>query len=196
MRATALVDDIIAPVQSSLWLLFAAVGLVLAAACANVASLLLARMLRRAREVVTRAALGASGLRLVRQFLAESLLLSLAGGVVGAVIASWGTDALLGFYRGRLPRLHEVSLDWQAFVFLLLACTVAAASLGWRRPWRQRGPIRTTRPKRRVDTRPWAAGQAGARRARDRRSHARVRPGRRRGARAARDRSAAQCRPA
>ena len=130
MRTTALVDDIIAPVQSSLWLLFAAVGLVLAAACANVASLLLARMLRRAREVVTRAALGASGLRLVRQFLAESLLLSLAGGVVGAVIASWGTEALLGFYRGRLPRLHEVSLDWQAFVFLLLACTVAAALVG------------------------------------------------------------------
>ena len=130
MRVAALVDDIIAPVRSSLWLPFAAVGLVLAAACANVAGLLLARMLRRAREVVTRAALGASGLRLVRQFLAESLLLSLAGGVVGAVIASWGTEALLAFYRGRLPRLHEVSLDWQAFVFLLLACTVAAGLVG------------------------------------------------------------------
>ena len=46
------------------------------------------------------------------------------------MIASWGTGALLAFYRGRLPRLHEVSLDWQAFVFLLLACAVAAALVG------------------------------------------------------------------
>lgn len=130
MRVSPLADDITAPVRSSLWLLFGAVGLVLAAACANVANLLLARMLRRTREVVTRAALGASSLRLVRQFLAESFLLSLAGGLAGVAIASWGTRALLAFYRGRLPRLHEVSLDWQAFAFLLFACTVAAMLFG------------------------------------------------------------------
>jgi len=130
LRAASLADEIVGPVRSSLWLLFAAVGLVLAAACANVANLLLARMLVRTREVVTRAALGAGRLRLVRQFLAESLLLSLMGGLVGVAIASWGIKALITFYRGRLPRLHEVALDWQAFAFLLLACAVAAGVVG------------------------------------------------------------------
>jgi len=130
LRAMALDDEIVGPVRSSLWLLFAAVGLVLAAACANVANLLLARMLVRTREVVTRAALGAGRLRLMRQFLAESLLLSVLGGAVGVAIASWGTRALIAFYRGRLPRLHEVALDWRTFAFLLVACAAAAGVVG------------------------------------------------------------------
>jgi putative ABC transport system permease protein len=130
MRASALAEEVLGPVRPSLWMLVGAVGLVLATACANIANLLLARMLVRTREVVTRAALGAGRLRLVRQFLAESLLLSLAGGVVGGAIAWWGTDILVGFYAGRLPRIHEVSLDWQAFLFLLLACAAAAGLFG------------------------------------------------------------------
>ena len=130
LRATPLNEDVVGSVRSSLWLLFAAVAIVLAAACANVANLLLARMLVRTREVVTRAALGAGRLRLIRQFLAESLLLSLLGGAVGVAIAAWGTRALIAFYQGRLPRLHEVALDWRTFAFLLLACTIAAAVVG------------------------------------------------------------------
>jgi putative ABC transport system permease protein len=130
LRAVPLADDIVRPVRSSLWLLFAAVALVLAAACANVANLLLVRMLVRTREVVTRAALGAGRLRLVRQFLAESLLLAGLGGVVGMAIASGGTRALIAFYQGRLPRLHEVALDWRPFAFLLIACAIAAAVVG------------------------------------------------------------------
>jgi putative ABC transport system permease protein len=130
LRATPLADDVVGQVRSSLWLLFAAVALVLAAACANVANLLLARMLVRTREVVTRAALGAGRLRLVRQFLAESLLLSLLGGAVGVAIAWWGTRVLIAFYQGRLPRLHEVALDWRTFAFLLGACTIAAGVVG------------------------------------------------------------------
>jgi putative ABC transport system permease protein len=125
-----LVDAVVGPVRRSLWLLFAAVGLVLAAACANVANLLLARMSVRGREVVTRAALGAGPSRLARQFLAESLLLSCAGGLVGAAIAWWGTDVLMKIAATRIPRAHEVALDWQAFAFLLIACVSTAVLFG------------------------------------------------------------------
>src|SRR4029079_6803186 len=87
VRVVPLADVVLGPVRRSLWLLFAAVGLVLAAACANVANLLLARMSVPTREVVTLAPRGAGRLRLARQFLAESLLLGLAGGMAGAAIA-------------------------------------------------------------------------------------------------------------
>jgi predicted permease len=129
-RLVKLSDAVIGPVRRSLWMLFAAVGLVLAAACANIANLLLARTSVRTREVVTRAALGAGRLRLARQFLAESLLLGLAGGVAGAAIARWGTALLITLGEARIPRAHEVTLDWQAFAFLLLACVLTAVLFG------------------------------------------------------------------
>jgi putative ABC transport system permease protein len=130
LRPSPLASEVLGQVRTSLWMLLAAVGLVLVTACANVANLLLARMTVRTREVVTRAALGAGRLRLVRQFLAESLVLSLAGGIVGVGIAWWGTDLLVRLYTGRLPRSHEVALDWQAFLFLLGACLVTASLFG------------------------------------------------------------------
>ena len=130
VRLEPLRDAVVAPVRRSLWMLFAAVGLVLVAACANVANLLLARMSTRVGEVVTRAALGAGPLRLARQFLVESLLLSLAGGLLGLAIARWGTALLMTRVATRIPRAHEVSLDWQAFTFLLLACVATAVLFG------------------------------------------------------------------
>ena len=130
VQLTPLADVVVAPVRRSLWLLFAAVGLVLGAGCANVANLLLARMSGRVREVVTRAALGAGPLRLARQFLAESLLLSLGGGLAGAVLAWWGTEFLMKLAAARIPRAHEVSMDWQVFAFLLAACVGIAVLFG------------------------------------------------------------------
>jgi putative ABC transport system permease protein len=130
VRLVPLTEVVLGRVGRSLWLLFAAVGLVLATACANVANLLLARMSVRTREVVTRAALGASPRRLVRQFLAESLLISLAGGLLGVAVARWGTDLLVALGSTLIPRAHEIALDWRAFVFLLAVCLVTAGLFG------------------------------------------------------------------
>ncbi len=130
VRLVPLADDVLGPVRRSLWMLFAAVGLVLAAACANVANLLLARMTVRIREVTTRAALGASRARLVRQFLVENLLLSFTGGLIGVAIARWGSDLLVAIGSARIPRAHEIALDWRVFGFLLLACLATAVLFG------------------------------------------------------------------
>jgi predicted permease len=130
VRLEKAVDVVVQPIRRSLWMLFAAVGLVLAAACANVANLLLARTTVRAREVVTRAALGADRPRLVRQFLAESLLLSIAGGLAGAGIASWSANVLVAAGAAKIPRAHEIALDWQTFAFLLVVCLANAVLFG------------------------------------------------------------------
>lgn len=130
VRIERLSDLVSAPVRRSLWMLFAAVALVLAAACANVANLQLARMSVRTREVVTRAALGATRLRLARQFFAESLCLALLGAAGGMLIAKWGTLALSNVAASRIPRAHEIAMDWRAFAFLLGTCLLTAIVFG------------------------------------------------------------------
>ncbi len=108
-----------ASVRRPLFVLFGAVAIVLALACANVTNLSLVRTTLRSREVAVRAAIGAGRSRLVRQFLTESLFLSLAGGLVGLAIAWVGTNRLMLAVAGQMPRAHEVSLDWRVFLFLL-----------------------------------------------------------------------------
>jgi predicted permease len=130
VRVRPLAEEVIDPVRRSLWILLGAVGLVLAAACANVANLVLARMTVRAGEVVTRTALGAGTSRLVRQFVTEGLLLSLAGGLGGALLAMWGTDLLVTLGAAKIPRAHEVTLDWRVFLLLFVACVAMAALFG------------------------------------------------------------------
>ncbi|MEO6877660.1 MAG: FtsX-like permease family protein, partial [Gemmatimonadaceae bacterium] len=110
----------------TLWLLMAAAGFVLLIACANVANLTLMRGVRREREMLVRAALGAGSWRLRRFLLVENLTLTLAGGVLGVLVAFGGLQLLIGFARQLTPRADEIRVD--GLVLLVsLATSVAAA---------------------------------------------------------------------
>jgi predicted permease len=126
-----LAQTVVAPsIRRVLFLLFGAVGLLLALSCANVANLSLARLSVRAREVAVRSALGAGRARLVRQLVTESVLISLVGGGIGLLIAGWGTTRLLQAAAVHIPRAHEVGVDWRVFAFLLSVCTATGVALG------------------------------------------------------------------
>ncbi|HET9370298.1 MAG TPA: ABC transporter permease, partial [Vicinamibacterales bacterium] len=129
-RVVSLPEIVVSGVRRALWVLLASVGLVVLAACANVANLLLAQMTVRVREVVTHAALGASRSRIVRQCLAESLMLGLLGGLAGAIVASPVTNALVSLGASYLPRAHEVALDWSVFAFLFVVCVTISMLFG------------------------------------------------------------------
>ena len=106
-------------VRSTLWLLLGAVTLVMLIACANVASLLLARAVSREREFAVRVVLGAGRSRLIRQCLTESAVLGLSGGVLGVVLAAVGIGPFVKFWPGSLPRAAEVQLDWRVLLFAI-----------------------------------------------------------------------------
>jgi predicted permease len=116
MVARPLQREVVGDVGSTLWLLLAAVSLVLLIACVNVASLMLARAISRDRELATRVALGASRARVIRQCLTESAVLGLAGGVLGVVLAIATIQPFLAFWPGALPRASEIHLDWRVLV--------------------------------------------------------------------------------
>lgn len=123
-------DAIVQNVRPALLILFGAVGFVLLIACSNVANLLLARAAAREREIAIRLAMGAGRLRLMRQILTESVLVSVIGGGLGVLIAMWGTQALISLNPQGIPRANEIGVDPKVLVFALVASVVSGILFG------------------------------------------------------------------
>ncbi len=117
-------------VQSAMWMLLAATGIVLLIACANIANLLLTRAAARRREVAVRSALGASRLRIARQLVTESVVLSVLGGACGVLLAMWGTSFLVRTAPADIPRLDDVHFDVPIVLFGLAVSLATGVLMG------------------------------------------------------------------
>jgi len=128
-------EAVVGEVKTFLLLLLGAVGLVLLIAMANVANLLLARSWARRGEIAVRFALGAGRGHLVRQFLAESILLALAGGLLGLAVSSWGIELVRAAGPGNVPRLAEARLDGRVLAFTAILSALSGILFGLTPAW-------------------------------------------------------------
>lgn len=130
LHAYGLAEDILGDQRAVLRMMLAAVGLVLLIACANIANLQLARSRTRQKEMAMRSALGASPARIIRQLLAENIVLGLAGGVVGVALAYWGVSWIVARGPADVPRLDQSTVDARALIFALFVSLFASFLFG------------------------------------------------------------------
>ena len=123
-------DAVVGDMRQGLFVLLGAVGLVLLIACANLSNLLLARAATRNKEISVRTALGATRWRIVRQLVAESLLLAAAGAAAGLVLAAWGIKLLTALAPGNLPRIMESGLNLRVLMFTALVAVLTSVLCG------------------------------------------------------------------
>ena len=135
VRVELLLDQLLGPVRAVLWVLFGAVGFVLLIACANVASLQLARATARAREFAVRAALGGGRMRLATQLLIENLLLAVLGGGAGVLLGSVATSVIASLAPRELPRLNEIHVDITVLMFSLTVSVLVGFVFGMAPAW-------------------------------------------------------------
>jgi predicted permease len=128
--AVPLKDDLTNTFKPTLWLLLGTAGFVLLIVCASIANLLLARMVKRERELAVRAALGATRSRLLRQLLTESLLLAMAGGLLGLVLSSYSMTLLVAFAERFTSRAQEIAIDRNVLLFTLAVSAVTGLVFG------------------------------------------------------------------
>lgn len=131
IAAPPLQEALVGESSKTLLVILAAVAFLLLIACANVVNLLLAQMTARQHEFDVRAALGATRLRMARQFMAENLLLSLLAGGVGVLLSFWGVQALLLLNQNNLPRADEISVNLRALAFTFAISSLVAIVLGF-----------------------------------------------------------------
>jgi putative ABC transport system permease protein len=130
VRLVPMHEELVGDVRQPLLILLGAVGFVLLIACANVANLLLTRAASRQKELAIRAALGAGRRRLLRQMLTESLVLSVAGGAAGLVLAAWGIDTLQSLAPSNIPRLAGIHIDTSVILYTSLAALATGLLFG------------------------------------------------------------------
>ncbi|HEY4283760.1 MAG TPA: ABC transporter permease, partial [Chthoniobacterales bacterium] len=140
VKVMPLVQAIVGQARPALLMLCAMAVCVLLVACLNLANLLLARSLSRSKEISIRAALGAGRWQIIKQLLAESLLLAAAGGLAGLVLAIWGLEALKQFLPTTVPRINQLSLDFTVLAFTAVASLFVGVVSGLLPAWRVSSP--------------------------------------------------------
>jgi putative ABC transport system permease protein len=130
VKVATLHENLVGEVRRSLLVLLYSVAFVLLIACANIANLLLARASSRQKEIAVRAALGASRLRIIRQLLTESLLVSFIGAALGLVLSLWLTKLLIAISPANTPRLDEIRPDARLIIFAVLLAAVTGLIFG------------------------------------------------------------------